>query len=197
MNVQHNFFKYEEAKKQTGAAQLDLPASYDLLCSFLLERPVVKSEVVGCGLQQQATVGLGQPTLVPPSPTSSCPAAPQPTSPCPASSCQAAPQPGEVAEKMLQHGAFKQPVAPVALAIPDGGPHTMKRRRISPPSSSQRAEERHQELLRELRANRDSITGAMKAIQDFTVELRAFNERLLTLEEERLKMLKAKHVSQT
>ena len=38
--------------KTTGAAKLHMPVGYDLLCSFLGERPIVQPQTAHCGLER-------------------------------------------------------------------------------------------------------------------------------------------------
>ena len=40
-NLRYAFIKYEENVKTTGAARQSLPTGYDIVASFLLDRPIV------------------------------------------------------------------------------------------------------------------------------------------------------------
>ncbi|XP_045118686.1 uncharacterized protein LOC123508825 [Portunus trituberculatus] len=52
-NLRYAFMRYIENMKTTGARKLHVPQGYDLLCSFLGERPITHPRTERCGLENE------------------------------------------------------------------------------------------------------------------------------------------------
>ncbi|XP_045105652.1 uncharacterized protein LOC123501132 [Portunus trituberculatus] len=52
-NLRYAFMRYIENMKTTGARKLHVPQGYDLLCSFLGERPIAHPRTERCGLENE------------------------------------------------------------------------------------------------------------------------------------------------
>ena len=136
---------------------------YDLLCSFLLDRPATNPQTASSSLVPEATPGVGL----------AAPSSPQPGTSA-ASSCLAVDE------------ALPEPEVSLSICDP---PPTKKRKHtnLKPPSHAHRMESLYRESMKETREGRERLE---KMLGDYLKASLENQRHLLEIEEEKLKLMK-------
>ncbi|KAK4301469.1 hypothetical protein Pmani_026388 [Petrolisthes manimaculis] len=223
-NLRYAFIKYIENMKTTGARKLHEPQGYELLCSFLGEWVIAAPVTASCGLAQ-LTPGMQKPDNAPvagPSGITSVPSGVPVAGPSGITSV-----PSSLTSVAGPSGTHCVPSGVTCAAGPSGVPNTppgspsdpddpapvvslpevrkpaVKRKKIRPPSLSQRLERTQRQILEEVRASGRRMSSFIECYSDFMREHKKLmveqleNQRqFINLEREKIEILKKKTESE-
>ncbi|KAK3887399.1 hypothetical protein Pcinc_008516 [Petrolisthes cinctipes] len=150
-NLRYTFFRYVQNMNTTGGAKLHVPQGYEQLCAFLGDRPIAKPITVSCGLERLNVEG--DQSVVDPIPGPSGISAIPPAEPS---------DPDD---------------PPPAISIPEVR-KSVKRKKIRPPSQSQRLEGIQRESVQEVRASGKRIDAFVTKYEEWCEQQKKFMEEI-------------------
>ncbi|KAK4311094.1 hypothetical protein Pmani_017371 [Petrolisthes manimaculis] len=160
-NLRYTFFRYVQNMNTTGGAKLHVPQGYEQLCAFLGDRPIAKPITVSCGLEHLNVEG--DQSVVDPIPGPSGISAIPPAEPS---------DPDD---------------PPPAISIPEVR-KSVKRKKIRPPSQSQRLEGIQRESVEEVRASGKRIDVFVTKYEEWCEQQKKFMEEIIENQRQFLRM---------
>lgn len=190
-NLRYAFIKFEESKRTTGAGRQIPPSGYEIMSSFLLTRPIVHPHTVSSALPPTISSGQHLVSVSSPVPSPSplaVPTFPEVTlTPVPSTRQSSSPSASSIPQATQASGVLDDSQQPTSKRSGTGGLPPRKRK-IRPPSQSQRLEATYKDVSE---AARSSSAAFLSLMTKYTEEQKANMENSRNTQAELLETMKS------